>query len=310
MISFYKNVDKDKIENIDSPQANCWIHLSQPNDEEISTIAVLTGIDTSTIKDALDDEESAHIENAENYVMAIIDIPKAADKNNPGIYTIPLTIIITDSYFITACSLETNVLNDFFYGKIKNIDITKKRKLMYQLIYSSFVRFLFYLKQIDRNSNQIQKSLAKSMQNKELLELLELQKSLVFFSASLSANQSVVKKLVTLYDGKLSEEEKNILDDVLIENKQAIEMCSIYREIIKNTMDTFSYVINNNQNFVMKFLTAVTIILSIPMVISGWWGMNTAVPYEGKLYGFWIAISISVVISIVVTIIMWRKKMF
>lgn len=309
MISFYRNIDKDKIELIDSPQENCWIHLSQPGDGEISTIAALTGIDESTFKDALDDEESAHIENADNFMMAIIDIPKAADNNNPGIYTIPLTMIITDNYFITACSLETNVLNDFFHGRIKNIDITKKRKLMYQLIYGSFVRFLFYLKQIDRSSNQIQKSLAKSMQNKELLELLELQKSLVFFSASLSANQSVVTKLSAIYDGKLTEEEKNILDDVIIENKQAIEMCTIYREIIKNTMDTFSYVINNNQNFVMKFLTAVTIILSIPMVIAGYWGMNTAVPYEGKIYGFWIAISISVVISIIVTIIMWRKKM-
>lgn len=309
MVNFYRNIDKDKLENISSPQKNCWVHLSRPTDGEIADIAALTGVDANTFKDALDDEESAHIENTENFQMAIIDIPKAADKNNPGIYTIPLTIIITDNYFITACSLETNVLEDFFKSKIKNIDITKKRKLMYQLIYNSFVRFLYYLKLIDRNSNQIQKSLAKSMQNKELIELLELQKSLVFFSASLSANKSVVQKIVTLYEGKLTAEEKGILDDVIIESKQAIEMCTVYREIIKNTMDTFSYVVSNNQNFIMKFLTAITIIISIPMVIAGWWGMNTGVPFEGRIYGFWIAVSISIVASIVVTIIMWRKKM-
>ena len=312
MIKYYITSPSEKIlKEISTPQKGCWIHSESPEPEEIARISALTDIPESFMRSALDEEETAHVDTHGSARMVIIDIPKMIENGgSAAISTMPLALIQNDNYIVSICTMHTSVLDDFFQGKIKNAETAQRSKLIYQIMYNSSSRFLYYLRQIDKTSDRIQKSLAKSMQNKELLQLLELQKSLVFFSASLTANYAVVQKISNNNLSKATDEERDILEDVVIENKQAIEMCSVYREIIKNTMDAFASVVNNNMNIVMKFLTAITIILSIPIVIAGFWGMNTGVPFEGQLWGFWAATGISVLISVIIVIFMARKKMF
>ena len=299
-----------RITETDAPKKNCWIHLETPTAEEIAHIAQLTQIPEEFLYSALDEEEAAHLDAEDDAKLAVVDIPKMALEDGTNtISTVPLALAYNDRYLVTVCTTSTTVLTDFFEGKIKNVDTARRLKLVYQILLRNASRFLYYLRQIDKASDRIQKGLSKSMQNEELLQLVELQKSLVFFSASLTANHAVIQKIYNMNAAKAVEDEHDILEDIVIENKQALGMCSVYREIIKSTMDAFAAVVNNNQNLIMKILTAITIILSIPMVISGFWGMNTEVPGEGNIWGFLAVVGASIVISIVVWVIMTRKKM-
>jgi magnesium transporter len=294
------------VQEIAKPKAGCWVHLEAPDAEEIAKISEVCDLPEEFVIKALDEEETAHIDAEGDTKLIVIDIPKLSEEENGELATVPLSLFYNDNYIVSVCGAPTSVLLDFFEGRIKNIQTQKQTGLIYQIMYNTSTRFLYYLRQIDKTSDSIQKSLAKSMQNKELMQLLEIQKTLVFFSSSLTANHSVIQRCLV----KATGEEKELLEDVLIENRQALEMCSVYREIIKNSMDAFASVVNNNQNTVMKFLTAVTIILSIPMVIAGLWGMNTSVPYEGTLWGFWAVTGVSGVVSAVCAWIMAKKRMF
>lgn len=310
MVKYYIKTGAEKMREIETAEKGCWIYLESPTKDEIARTAEKTGIPAHFIAGATDEEEQARIESEDGNLLVLIDIPKGVDREGKRhIETIPMGIIMNDSYFVTVCVRRTSVLDDFLKQKFGAFDTSKQRKLLYHVLYNVFTRFLFYLRTIDKAGNDIQKNIAKTMKNDELLELVDLQKSLVFFSASLSANHAVVQKIINGSASKNTPDEKELLDDVLIETRQAIEMCAIYREIIKNSMDAFSSIANNNMNLIMKFLTAITIVLSIPMIIAGYWGMNTGVPWESKMYGFWIAVGISVVLSVVTLIYFIRKKM-
>ena len=308
MIKFYATSEGGKkIKEINAPKKGCWIHIEAPTKEEIVEVAKLTAIDEHIFNHAIDEDAIARSFDGEDFKMISIDIPKTVE--NECVSTKPLALINTSDYFITICNATTTVINDFFEGRIKNINIQRRTELTYKILLNNSRRFLYYLKKIDRKSNSFKKNLAKSSNNKELLQLLDLQETLVFFAASLNADYSVVHKLhnQSKHD---TEDEHNILEDVLIETRQAIEMCTVSREIIKNIMDAFASVVSNNQNKIMKFLAAITIILSIPVVIAGLWGMNTGVPFEGALWGFWVAIGIALFITGIVAIIMVKRKMF
>jgi magnesium transporter len=310
MIKYYTNNAGGRgVCEIAEPQKNCWIHLESPAVEEVARVAALADLPEHFVTSALDVEETAHIDTEGNAKLYVLDIPTTipnGDDKVDTISTMPVSLIITKDYIVSVTSKPTSVLLDFFNGKIRSADVAGKNRLVYQIMYNTASRYLYYLRRIDRQSDSIKKSLGKSMQNKELLQLVELQNSLVFFSASLSSNFAVIQKSAVAV--KAGDESYELLEDVIIETKQAIEMCSVYREIIKSTMDAFAAVVNNNQNFVMRMLTAITIILSIPMVISGFWGMNTQVPFEGKLFGFWIAVAISFAISVVVAVLITRSR--
>lgn len=174
------------------------------------------------------------------------------------------------------------------------------------------IKFLGYLKQIDKTSSRVQQHLHRSMKNKELIQLLDLEKALVYFSTSLNSNQIVIDRLKSLSTLKHFEDDNDIIDDVIVENKQAIEMATIYRDIMGGTMDAFASVIGNNQNIVMKLLAAITICMTIPTIIASFWGMNVAVPFADLpgLAGFFIIVGITVAVLIPVVIIMFRKRMF
>lgn len=223
--------------------------------------------------------------------------------------TLPLGIVLCERGIITVCLRETTIIEDFMNGRVRTFSTKKKTRFLLQLLYRNASKFLQYLKQIDKASSVVENELHKSMKNRELIQMLRLEKSLVYFSTSLKGNELVLEKLLRSTAITRYPDDEDLLEDVIVENKQAIEMCTIYRDILSGTMDAYASVISNNLNIVMKLLAAVTIILSIPQVIFSLFGMNTGIPWEGSVAGFWYVIALSVVLTVGVTVYMWRKKM-
>ena len=288
-----------------------WINLENPSDREIEQVFEETGIPEDMLKAALDEEERAHIDYEDGVTLIVIDIPVINEEKGEYVYsTLPLAVIYSDKYFVTVCLRETSVLGNFINRAVRNFDVNKRTRFLYQVLYVNATKYLHYLKMIDRTASRIQQSLHRSLKNTELIKLLDLDKALVYFSTSLSSNQVVIDRIRKLSVIKHYEDDNDLLDDVIIENKQAIEMAYIHREVLSGTMDAFASVISNNQNIVMKLLTAITILLTIPTLISSLWGMNVYVPMQDLPYAFWIIVGIIVAILVPVVIIMVRKRMF
>ncbi|MCH5163339.1 MAG: magnesium transporter CorA family protein [Clostridiales bacterium] len=288
-----------------------WINLENPSDLEIGKVCEETGIPEDMIKAALDEEERAHIDIDGDYTLIVIDIPVINEEQDTYVYsTLPLAMIYSDKYFATVCLRDTSVIGEFVNNAVRNFDVNKRTRFIYQILYTTATKYLHYLKMIDRTANRIQQSLHRSFKNTELIKLLDLDKALVYFSTSLNANQIVIDRIKQMSTVKHYEDDNDLLDDIIIENKQAIEMASIYRDVLSGTMDAYASVISNNQNIVMKLLTAITILLTIPTLISSLWGMNVPVPFSDSSWGFWVLIGIIVAILVPVIIIMIRKRMF
>ncbi|HBL85343.1 MAG: magnesium transporter [Clostridiales bacterium GWF2_38_85] len=310
MLTIYKKVD-DKMIVADEIEKGCWVNLCNPNEDEIKTIIEKLELDPDWVRAALDDEESARIESENGSYLIIVDMPIVEAEGKSFLYTtIPLGIIIVDTAIVTVSLKSTPLFTDFADGKIKTFFPHKKTRFLLQLLYRNATRFLQYLKQIDKTSTHIQNDLTKSTKNKELFQLLALEKSLVYFSTSLTSNDMVLDKLKKYDFIKKYDEDIDLIEDVIIENKQAIEMCNIYRDILSGTMDAFASVISNNLNIVMKLLAAITIVMAIPTLIASIWGMNVPMPFETSRYGFLIVAGSSILISALVAYIMHKKKMF
>lgn len=307
MIAYYKTID-NAIEQIDAIENDCWINMTNPTDEEIAAVTEALSLDPGFVRAALDEEETSRVEAEENQTLIIIDIPFAQKQNDTLTYeTVPLGIIVTAKNIVTVCLKDTMSLREFTEGKVKNVYTNLKTRFIFQLLYKIASHYLLYLRQIDKISNYIEKQLHASMRNKELIQLLDLQKSLVFFSTSLKANEATLEKVLRGRFVKLYEEDQDLLENVLIEIKQAIEMSGIYSDVLSGTMDAFASLISNNLNIVMKRLTVVTILMSIPTMIASFYGMNVnGIP----LPHFWPVTILSFVLSGVIGLYMYRRNMF
>lgn len=312
MIEIYNMLPQSRVLNkLDAIVDGAWINLENPSDKELEDVVRKTGISEGLLKAALDEEERARIETEDGHTLLIVDIPIINDQNEWYVYsTLPLGIITSEKYFVTVCLRDTNVIGDFIKNRVKNFDTNKRTRFIYQLLYLNSIKYLHCLKQVEKTSTRVQHILHKSMKNKELIQLLDLEKALVYFSTSLNSNQMVIDRLKTLNAIRHYEDDNDILDDVIVENRQAIEMATIYRDIMSGTMDAFASVISNNQNIVMKLLTAITICLAIPSLIASLWGMNVPVPFADLAGGFWIVVVLIVAILIPVIILMIKRKMF
>ncbi|MBD5092627.1 MAG: magnesium transporter CorA family protein [Clostridiales bacterium] len=287
-----------------------WIHMSNPTDKEIEWVSLATSIPEEYLKAALDSEERAYIEKEDSILMSVTDIPITEEDDDKYTYaTLPFGCIFTDKTLVTVCLNETSIIYDLIAGRyVRDFNVHKRTRFFLQLQYVISKKYLQYLKQIDRASQRVQGILEKSMRNEELIEMLSLEKSLVYFSTSLRSNNAVLDKVPRLI--KFYEEDEDLWEDVLIEIRQAIEMSNIYRDILNSTMDSYSSIISNNLNKVMKTLTILTLIVDVPAMIGALWGMNTGVPFEGQWWGFWIVVGINVVVCIVMLIILAKKNMF
>ncbi|MCL4378857.1 MAG: magnesium transporter CorA family protein [Actinobacteria bacterium] len=316
MISILKtDLQTNETRGIDVIEKGCWIVLRNPSDAEIERVANEGKLTADFLRAALDREESSRIEIEGKEILIILDIPvinfveKAKEKSVQYV-TLPLGIVLNDDIIVTVCLADNKIIDDFTAGRIKSFFTFKKIRFILQILLRVSSYYLKYLKQIDKTSQIIENTLHKSMKNKELIQLLSLEKSLVYFSTSLKANESLLEKMLKLKFLKQYPEDEDLLEDAVIENKQAIEMANIYSNILTGTMDAFASIINNNLNMVMKILTSITIVMSVPTIIGAFFGMNVPVPMGEFRYGFLIIILITGVIAGVVTYILARKNMF
>lgn len=308
MIKIYDtDVETNKTIEIDEIKKGCWINLVSPTDAEIKKVCKSVKIEEDFIRYSLDYEEKARIdiEDEDNTILFIIDVPILDKENNETIHTtLPLGIIVVrDDYFITVSLKQTRVISDL---KQNSIVTYKKSRSILQIFYKNSELFLRELKKINKEKEVAEKELNTSMRNKELLKMLNIEKSLVYFTTSLKSNELVMEKTMKGRIIKLYEEDEDILEDAIIENKQAIEMAKTYSDILSGTMDTYASIISNNLNIVMKFLTLVTIVLAIPTLLFSMWGMNVELPFQHNPYGFLWILGITIVITLIV--IWWFKK--
>ena len=260
---------------------------------------------------ALDEEETARLDYEDGSTLIIVDIPIVVPASGSFLYdTVPLGIIITEDNIVTVCLEETTLIEDFWNKRVRNFDTCKRTRFVLQMLYKNASKYLQYLRQIDKASTQVERALHKSMKNRELIQMLKLEKSLVFFSTSLKSNEVVLEKILKGNLIKKYPDDTDLLEDVIIENKQAIEMCNIYRDILSGTMDAFASIISNNLNIVMKLLAAITIVMAIPTMFASFWGMNVPVPFGDNPLGFVIVLGISLAVAGVVALFLWKKKMF
>lgn len=276
-----KNGTSDTLQLCGSAEKGAWINMSSPNEDELMEISEVTGFPAEYLKAALDEEESPRIESDNGNTLILIDLPEIIADGDDKIYsTIPLGILINEDYIVTVCLRDNVVIDDFRNGRIAGCNTLKRTRFLLQVLYKNSQYFLRYLRAIDRKTNAVEDSLHKSMKNKELIELLGIEKSLVYFSTSLKANEVVLEKIMKFKQIKMYEDDADLLEDVIIENKQAIEMANIYSNILSGMMDAFASIINNNMNRIMKILASVTIILSIPTMIASFFGMNVPLPFQ------------------------------
>ena len=306
------NTDREtnEFQEIKEFKRGAWINLVNPSESEIKNVCENINIQEDFIRYALDYEEKARIdkEDDDNTVLFIVDVPIIEKGEESEVYTtMPLgMIVVRDDFFITVSLKKNKIIENFEKRKIKNFQTYKKTRFIFQILYLNSSYYLNYLKQINKETEIAEYILKNSMKNKELLKLLSLEKGLVYFTTSLKSNEIVMEKTLRGKIVKLYEEDEEILEDAITENRQAIEMAQIYSNILNGTMDAYASIISNNLNGVMKFLTSITIILAVPTMISSFWGMNVGLPFEKSPIGFWVMILIAVVMTLGVT--WWLKK--
>lgn len=313
MIQIYKSIDEtnSSLRVLDNIENGCWINVVAPSDEELILISKKTGVPLNFLKAPLDDEETSRIDFEDGFVLVVVDIPFTEMEDNSLTYdTYPLAIIHSEKEIITVCLKNSRILTDFINGRVKSFFSFKKSRFILQILNRISTYYLLYLRQIDKKSLMIEKRLHKSMKNRELIQLHSLEKSLVYFSTSLKANEVTLEKMLKMDIMQKYKDDQDVLEDVIIENKQAIEMTDIYSNILSSTMDFFASVISNNLNIVMKVLASVTILMAIPTIIGGIFGMNVALPLQDNPQGFIIIIFLTIILTLITAFILYKKDMF
>lgn len=323
MLKFYKTINNVIQEMTSMDGQNLWIDLVNPTESELQSICERFNIDIDMLRAPLDYEERPRIEAYDDQVLILISMPNLADQS-PVIYdTIPLGIVVTEQVIVTVSLKESLLINQFL--KTKNAPVTQKRtRFVLQMLYNNAKLFLSNLKEIDKKSTEIEQCLHKSSRNEELINLLNLGKSLVYFTTALRSNEIVFEKLLRTYLRKVHDEESEItvrvlkkyeededlLEDVITENKQAIDMADIYTNILNGTMDAFASIISNNLNIVMKFLAIITIVMAVPTIITSFFGMNVPLPYQNAPYAYVGIILLTLLMMIVGALFITKKKMY
>nr|WP_319377486.1 magnesium transporter CorA family protein [uncultured Methanoregula sp.] len=307
-----KDTEPAIIETVDTPGDGTWVRLTSPTEAELAHIAETCHLPPEFLKAALDEEERPRIDSEDGVVLVVLDVPMITD--NEGIRTLstlPLGIIITDTLVVTVCNSQSPILDDFTAGKVRHFHTAKKTRFIFQIFYRNASSYLQHLRQIEKTISRIEVELHRSMKNEELFRMMELEKSLIYFSTSLKSNEAVLERILRTKPLKMYDDDAEFLEDVIIENKQAMEMSQIYLHILNGMTGAFATIISNNLNIVMKFLASITIIIAIPTMIASFYGMNVVdIPLSQKPLAFEIIFGISFMCSIILGLFMWRKKFF
>jgi len=297
------------LERLEEFQPGSWIDLVSPTEEELELVSRELNIPLDLLKGPLDEEEKSRIDIEDGLTHVIVDIPVLVrEDDQTGYDTIPLGMLVHPDYFITTCLRPNPILGEFERGAVRSFATFKKTRFLFQILQKISAFYLRYLYRIDRETDKLERELRQSMKNAEIFDLLTIQKSLVYFTTSLRSNEAVLTKLLRTKSLKMYEEDEDLLEDVIVENKQASEMAKIYTDILTGMMDAFTSVISNNLNRVMKLLTSLTIILSIPTIVASYFGMNVGLPFQNYAHAFTLTIVIAFVIAIVFAVVFWKKN--
>lgn len=316
MIKIFKTEENKKLSRLSISEAvsGSWFSLIDPTEEEIKQVSLVLGLDEDFLRNSLDLDERSRIEIEDGNTLIITNLPIMTDD---GCFdTLPMGIIYTPTSIMTVCSKDNNILSSFNESTAYSFDTRNKTEFMLKILYRSVKFYLKYLDIINRTSENVENELQKATNNKALFQLMEIQKTLVYFSTALKDNDIVLQKIMRMTKStsinylKTTEEDIDMLEDVIIDTRQAIEMVDMHRMILEAMMEGFASIINNNLNLVMKFLAAITIIMSIPTMIGGLWGMNVPVPYGNNQFGFLIVVALSIITSIAVVVYFRKKGMF
>lgn len=305
--------DNHKTHEIDEITDDAWIKLQSPTDEEAQRVAKALNIEFSDIMAAIDPEEKTRIEIFEYYTLIITDIPVKEMRHHEETYkTIPLGIIFNRKNVVTICAEETSLINYFHENDIRDFSTKKKLKFIYQIMLRTSIFYQRALTDVDKKRVEFEEHIGTVRNESDLVKIHELESALVYFMTSLRGNNNVINRLTRSNLLSHYPEDRELLNDVIIENQQAIEMAQIYREIIDGTRELISSIMNLRMNYVMKSLTSITVIFSIPMIISGMYGMNVDaqwMPLAQAVHGFGIIGMATILICAITFFILKRNKM-
>ena len=309
MLKIYNtNMETNKLEEIEEFKKGSWINLVNPSESDIKRVCTEIKIEEDFIRYPLDYEEQPRSDIDDECMLFVIDVPIIEDIKDDTTYTtMPLgVIIVRDDFLITVTLKKNKIIDAFEKGKVKNFYTYKKTRFLLQILYLNSACYLDNLKKINKEQEATVFLLQQSMKNRDLIQLLNLQNSLIYITTSLKSNEIVMEKTLRGKIIKMYEEDEDILEDAIIENRQAIEMSKTYSDILTSTMDAYSSIISNNLNGVMKFLTSLTILISVPTLIASIWGMNVDLPFARSQHGFIILMIISVAVALIAFV--WLKK--
>ena len=309
MVKLYRTDDR-KIHEKETINDGVWIHMVDPTAEESQQVADILNVDVADIRAALDEEESSRIELEDGYTLILIDVPSSEIRHEKKMYTtIPLGIILTQGVIVTVCTEELPVLQAFIDNKVKEFSTKKKLRFVYQILHRTSIIYQGNLRTIDKKRTEIEERVGNDTREDDLIALHDLESTLVYFATSLRANAVVLDRLTRYKRLEQYPEDKELLDDVIVENQQAIEMAIIYRDIINGTRELMSSVMDNRLNNSMKYLTSITLIMAVPTIVSGIMGMNLVeLPLADSPYGFAIIIGLICVICSAMLAILRRNK--
>ena len=317
MLRIYKSEDGGKLVKLKKNKVTSlsWYNMISPSAEEMEKVSAQLKLDFDMVKNALDLDERSRVEFEDNVMSLIVNLPLLDDEGKFD--TLPCGMFFTKRNFVTICSRDNRILSSFNKNTAKTFDTRERGRFLLSILSKCTQYYLKYLAIINQKTEEIEYSLRKTTKNKALFKLIEIQKSLVYFTTALKDNHLVLLKILRMTNSptlskvvKFTQDDIDLLEDVIVENKQAIEMVDMHRSILEGMMDGFASIINNNLNLVMKFLAAITIILSIPTMFASFWGMNVPVPAAANEHGFLIVVALSILATIFVIIYCRKKGMF
>lgn len=311
MISYLLRTTKSqKLEVISESVKGTWINVISPTRSELEGLSVKAGVPMDFLVSALDDDEKPRIEIEGSNMLVVIKIPVAGSVDDPYAVTLPLGVIITKDNVITVCLRKNNIINQFTENNVKDFYTTKKTRFLLQILRKTIQRYTYFLDMIEKKISLAEAELMKATKNKEIVEMMKIEKMLIYFNTAIVSNAKVLERIMKGNMIKLYKEDEDLLEDIIIDNTQAVDMVKIFTDVVNNTMDAYASIISNNLNSVMKFLASFTIILSFPTIVSSIYGMNVNLPMQDHPFAFFMVLLAAFVISTSVAMIFLKKRWF
>ncbi len=302
------------LQEISEIESGCWINIYPPfDDTALKKLCEELEVPFDFIKDSTDMDERSRVEREDAAELIVINTPVKNEEDaayEADYITVPIGIVSVGDILLTISPRKNPVIDYFLHKHLKSFDPEDQKDFVLRIFERSVYIFMNYLKKINNARNEYQKELYNSSRNDELLKLMNLQKSLVYFATTLRDNDQLMKKIkrADFIHIRDDEEKSDLMEDIMIDNAQALEMSDVYNNILNSTLDTFASIISNNLNNVMKRLTSITIILMVPTLIASFYGMNVKLPFADNPFAFFISIGIAILLSLLLVLIFRRSR--